>query len=333
MGENAVPGVFLAAKAGTPVNTVYNVLHYPRWQHYLQINPGPCLLDTLVTATLGGQPWQEPFEFASFPTLFKHLVTACFIVLAYLTGMRSAEVLVLESGCCPEPEGPQDGVQKHLIYGRQFKGAKDEDGNHLSAGVIREAPWVANPQVVTAVRALKRFVGDDEMLFAAVKHDARTVNVREGRSLSLATISNRVEGFIDWVNDYAESRGWDSETIPADDLGRVGIARFRRTLAWHIARQPGGLVALAVQYGHVRTLVSEGYGARSRGGIHDLMDFETARSVAEHLSDVHEALQDGYGVSGPATRRLIHSAAQEHERFGGIVTPSGRPAACWRIRR
>ncbi|WP_158718010.1 hypothetical protein [Streptomyces sp. NRRL F-2664] len=309
------------------------MLHYPRWQHYLQINPGPCLLDTLVTATLGGQPWQEPFEFASFPTLFKHLVTACFIVLAYLTGMRSAEVLVLESGCCPEPEGPQDGVQKHLIYGRQFKGAKDEDGNHLSAGVIREAPWVANPQVVTAVRALKRFVGDDEMLFAAVKHDARTVNVREGRSLSLATISNRVEGFIDWVNDYAESRGWDSETIPADDLGRVGIARFRRTLAWHIARQPGGLVALAVQYGHVRTLVSEGYGARSRGGIHDLMDFETARSVAEHLSDVHEALQDGYGVSGPATRRLIHSAAQEHERFGGIVTPSGRPAACWRIRR
>jgi hypothetical protein len=60
--------------------------------------------------------------------------------------------------------------------------------------------------------------------------------------------------------------------------------------------------------------------ARSRGGIHDLLDFETARSVAENLSDVHDALQEGQGVSGPAARRLIHSAWQQQERFGGMVT-------------
>ncbi|GAA0589263.1 hypothetical protein GCM10010174_00120 [Kutzneria viridogrisea] len=48
--------------------------------------------------------------------------------------------------------------------------------------------------------------------------------------------------------------------------------------------------------------------------------FETARSVAEHLSDVHEALQTGEGVSGPAARRLINSAPQEHHRFGGMIT-------------
>ncbi|WP_327115048.1 hypothetical protein OHB12_00365 [Nocardia sp. NBC_01730] len=46
-------------------------------------------------------------------------------------------------------------------------------------------------------------------------------------------------------------------------------------MAWHIARRPGGLVALAVQYGHLRTLVSEGYATRQRGGIHQLLDMET----------------------------------------------------------
>ncbi|MEU6183703.1 hypothetical protein [Streptomyces coeruleorubidus] len=60
--------------------------------------------------------------------------------------------------------------------------------------------------------------------------------------------------------------------------------------------------------------------SRSRGGIHDLLDFETARNVAEQLSEVHEAIQDGEGVSGPAARRLINAAAQEHHRFGGLIT-------------
>lgn len=59
--------------------------------------------------------------------------------------------------------------------------------------------------------------------------------------------------------------------------------------------------------------------SRSRGGIHDLLDFETARNVAEQLSDVHEAIQDGQGISGPAARRLINAAAQQHHRFGGII--------------
>ncbi|UQW99214.1 hypothetical protein [Streptomyces sp. RerS4] len=70
----------------------------------------------------------------------------------------------------------------------------------------------------------------------------------------------------------------------------------------------------------MRTLISQGYGARSRNGIHDLLDFETARTVAEHLSNTHEALAEGKGVSGPAARRLIQAAAQEHHRFSGMIT-------------
>jgi len=169
-------------------------------------------------------------------------------------------VLALDVGCCPDPEGTGDhssGVRRYLIRGRQFKTARDDDGNHLSAGVIRETP-------------------------------------------------------------------------------------VRRTLAWHIARRPGGLVALAVQYGHLRTLVSQGYSSRQRDGIHQLLDLETARAVAEHLSEVHDALHHGEGVSGPAAQpaapprpgrrppRRHWRCTPERTPLGPEGPPRGRRPRAWR---
>lgn len=178
---------------------------------------------------------------------------------------------------------------------------------------MREAPWIAVPQVVTAIRILERLVGPAGLLFPTDR------GTRPGRSLSFPTMATRIEEFIGWVNERTARPGQE-DTIPADPHGHIGTSRFRRTLAWHIARLPGGLVALAVQYGHLRTLVSQGYSSRQRDGIHQLLDLETARAVAEHLSEVHDALHHGGGVSGPAARRLIHAAREEHHRFGGILT-------------
>ncbi|GAA3339487.1 hypothetical protein GCM10020358_69270 [Amorphoplanes nipponensis] len=62
--------------------------------------------------------------------------------------------------------------------------------------------------------------------------------------------------------------------------------------------------------------------ARSRNGIHELLDFETARAVAQDLTDVHEALDNGGGVSGPAARRLINATGTQHRRFAGLITTS-----------
>ncbi|MER5227098.1 hypothetical protein [Streptomyces flaveus] len=84
-------------------------------------------------------------------------------------------------------------------------------------------------------------------------------------------------------------------------------------MAWHIARQPGGLVALAIQYGHLRTVldtdVASGYGTRSRRGIHDLIDIETAISTAETAADLHERYNRGEGASGPAARQALNQAS------------------------
>ena len=53
-------------------------------------------------------------------------------------------------------------------------------------------------------------------------------------------------------------------------------------LAWHIARLPGGRVALALQYGHLRaSMVTDGYAGRARDGLRRILDIETPMFVVD----------------------------------------------------
>jgi len=233
--------------------------------------------------------------------------------------MRAGEILALRAGCCPDPvPGPDGQPGRHLIRGLEFKTATDEDGNHDSFGAEREVPWVAITPVVNAIRVLERMVPDGHLLFGHDAHDLRTPRPDTG-SLKLNTLWQRVGEFADWANGEAARHGLPGEAIPADPHGPIGLARFRRSLAWHIARRPNGLVALAIQYGHMRTAfiwTTEGYAGRSRDGIHDLIDLETARATADTLAAIHDDLGNGGGISGPAARRVIRAAASA-PRFAG----------------
>lgn len=108
---------------------------------------------------------------------------------------------------------------------------------------------------------------------------------------------------------------------PGQRSGQRSVLNHVHKLAWHIARRPGGLVALAIQYGHLRTAVSAGYASRSRDGIHELLDLETARATADTLTALHQHLAAGTGISGPAARRAIQAAAQAPAFAGSIRTP------------
>jgi hypothetical protein len=131
--------------------------------------------------------------------------------------------------------------------------------------------------------------------------------------------NNRIAEFITWVNTYARERGLDSEVIPADQDGPVTLSRFRRTVAWHIARLPGGRIALAIQYGHLRTIAtSEGYAGRARHGLARVLDAETAATMASYLAHVSDRLDAGEAVSGPAATRLIGAARDAVTRYEGM---------------
>jgi hypothetical protein len=282
--------------------------------------PGPCPLDIPVTGQIAGKPWRTALDFNEAKVLMRHLGTAALIVCAYLTGARPGEVLALRTGCCPDPvPGPDGQPGRHLIRGLEFKTATDEDGNHRSSGAEREAPWVAITPVVNAIRVLERMVPDGHLLFGHDAHDARGERPDTG-SLKPAALRERIEDFADWANREAARHGLPGQAIPADPHGPIGLARFRRSLAWHIARRPNGLVALAIEYGHMRTAfghwATEGYASRSRDGIHDLIDLETARATADTIATLHENLQNGDRISGPAARRVIRAAATA-PRFAG----------------
>jgi hypothetical protein len=259
---------------------------------------GPAPVFTELSGTVDGRAWKEFIDYSEVGALKTHLTTAAYIVVSYLTGMRPREIQGLERGCCPEPESGRS-----LIYGRVYKTAVNDDGNHVPQGTMREVPWVAIEPVVRAIRTVER-INPDGYLFGGLPPD---------------TMNLRVEKFITWASNLAKSLDRPHETVPEDKYGSIGVSRFRRTLAWHIARRPGGLVALAVQYGHMRTAMSAGYASRSRNGMHDLLDLETALAAADTLASLNEDLANGAGISGPAARRAINAARHAPEFAGTIV--------------
>ncbi|MEU8205880.1 hypothetical protein [Streptosporangium sp. NPDC049046] len=304
---------YISALTGASRTQCHSTTKHPAWRNYLQRNPGPCPLPMKITATVDGRPWTRAIDFTEATTLMKHLVTAAFIVVSYLTGMRPGEVLGLRAGCCPDPESGH-----HLIHGHVFKTARDDSGNHLSAGQLRDVPWVAIPPVVRAIRILEHIVPDG-LLFSSAAHDFSRRRELVGSATKTA-MGDRIERFVTWANTLAADLGRPYEIIPADPHGAIGTARFRRTLAWHIARRPGGLVALAIQYGHLRTAVSGHYASRSRDGVHDLLDIETARATADTLAELNDTLATGDGISGPAARRAIQAAAHAPAYAGAVLT-------------
>ncbi|MFE2729050.1 hypothetical protein [Kitasatospora sp. NPDC059327] len=233
-------------------------------------------------------------------------------------------VLALHTGCCPDPAPGTGGPDSHhhLIRGHKFKNATGPDGNHLSGGAERDTPWVAIAPVVRAVRVLERMVPHHALLFDRRAHDPLAGPAETGSSIRASAIGLRIRDFTAWANTEQIRHHPGGALIPPDPHGPVTSVRLRRTLAWHIARRPGGLVALAIQYGHLRTLVSAGYASRSRGGLHDLLDIETARAVAGTAARLHDDLTSGRGISGPAARHAVTAAACAPRLEGALLTPA-----------
>lgn len=103
---------------------------------------------------------------------------------------------------------------------------------------------------LTAVQTMEALHGGERLLFPAVWRGDRK---RLTRSRSRYAMAASITRFIDYINARHPA------AIPADPHGRIAPIRFRCTLAWHLANQPRGLVALAIRYGHLRTAISEGY--------------------------------------------------------------------------
>ena len=282
-------------------------------------------LRTTIRGQLHGRPWKTHINFNEAPILMLRLATAAMILVIYLSGMRPGEALNLRVGCCPEPADDGDSSLRHEIRGNFYKGARDDGGKIVPGGLPRQTPWTVILPVVHAIRLLER-MAEGYLLFpvkTAWAKATRGNRTRPGEALHCRGAMHRINAFTAWVNDFASQQGLSAERIPDDPEGPIVLKRFRRTVAWHIARLPAGRVALATQYGHLRTsTVTDGYSGRARQGLRRVLDIETARAMADYLGGIADRVEQGEGVSGPAANRMIKAARDAAVRYEGMfLTP------------
>ncbi|MCY0927898.1 hypothetical protein OTB20_17090 [Streptomyces sp. H27-H1] len=281
------------------------------------------VLSTPITGLLDSKPWRRQITFDESPALTRHLATAGFVVVSYLSGARMGEVLNLRRGCVHRDK--DTGLW--LMEGLYFKGAKDKDGNKIPEGMIRPDPWVVIEVVARAVAVMER-LHDSPLLFP--KHIKpylmRAASwKRQGGARTSTPIGDDLAGFTAWVNTECQVLG-RTDLIPDDGRGRLTASRFRRTLAWFIRRRPRGLVAATVQYGHAHTRMLEGYAGSYESGFPDEYAFEDWLFRLEGLAEDEKALAAGEHVSGPAAdayRYRVNAATRE---FAGLVLTSDRQA-------
>ncbi len=124
---------------------------------------------------------------------------------------------------------------------------------------------------------------------------------------------------IRWINNYCDANGLPDQRIPPDPHGEIVASRLRRTLAWHIVRRPRGLVAGAIQYGHLHVQMTLGYAGTYDSGFPDEHAFEDWLLRLDTLADNHRRLASGERVSGPAADQYRHRVSAAHHKFAGRV--------------
>jgi len=352
-GTTAFARSYLAALTGANLKQVHWAGIKYDLPRLAMKRPGPCPLAIPVTGLIEGQPWRETIDFSEAEILRRHLGTAAVIIILYLTGMRPQEVQGLRAGCCPDPEENAAGTTRHLVYsettddesgesdsgeageadeaksdeealhlitGHHFKTVVNDDGHHVSGGEVRVVPWVAIPPVVSAIRVLERFVPPDGLLLSSRHHSSRS---RSSNSLTGSALTDRIKDFVAWINQEATDKGLRLQKVPEDAYGPINLVRWRRTLAWHIARQQGGLVALGIQYGHMRSFLdartSSAYGARGRRGMHGVLDVETVLATADAAAKLRDATGE-QKISGAAAQRALVDAASMPQFAGALST-------------
>jgi integrase len=276
-----------------------------------------------LTGQLDDQTWRpQPISYSEAPRLARLLSTACLIVTAYLSGMRAGEVLNLRRGCVQHDA--TTGIWS--LTGTTYKGQRDGAGDPIPQGVEREVPWVVVEPVADAVRVLER-LHDRPLLFPSLLDDSRTPGLHSTGGLVSGRVGDHIGEFIDWVNAYCAERG-RPDVIPADPVQpRIALSRFRRTLAWFINRRPRGLVAAAIQYGHVSTTVTLGYAGNIESGFPDDLAFERFLARLDDLGDAHRRLERGEHVSGPGADVYRQRVTEANHKFQGTVLTTGRQAA------
>ena len=141
------------------------------------------------------------------------LCTASAVVIAYLTGMRTGEVLNLERGCVD-----QDAVTGlWFITGKHWKTARDDNGHKIPEGERRPDP-VDNRPTGWGRGGSTRAATPSATTDPAQLHPHRTTGTRsvtrpaQGRTAK--DLPRDIAALTEWVNAYCDAHGLSDRILP-----------------------------------------------------------------------------------------------------------------------
>lgn len=213
-----------------------------------------------------------------------HLQTACFVLIAFATGMRISEILSLRKGCC---EIQKERGQPDLVWlrSRVFK------MQGVPAG--RPARWLGGPVCAKAVAVLEGLIGrlrqrtNAPYLWQPTPAFQRR---RAPRPLVAISIAYRLSIFV------AQSGIKDAHGHPF----HIHPHMFRRTFARHVARHDTtNLLALQEHFKHASLWMTDYY----VGNDHELWTLMIEEEEKLYLDSFDKALRSDR-LAGPGGTHL-----------------------------
>lgn len=272
-------------------------------------------LDTPVQGRVGTTPWLRAFPFVEIEIYVLMLQAACYTVIAYLTGMREAEVKHLQRGCVSVWRDEEDRPVRYRITSQAFKGEEDPTG-------VR-ATWITTAPVAAAVRVLEDLQAPDQAyLFASAPSSRAALKNTSNLVQTHATTTSGIKRLMQWVNDFCMTNRRDDGIPDVDGQPwKIQLRQFRRTLAWSIARQPGGSIAGAIQYRHHSVQMFEGYAGTSDSGFRAEVESEQALARGEKLGDIilSPTLQPLAGPGAAEAERRLAAMEQQIDFHGKVI--------------
>ena len=266
-----------------------------------------------------GRPWRPRFDARALVLEERLLQTACYIVCAYLTGMRDCEVQAMRAGCLSITRSEGGVIERHSVRSVVYKG-KAAQGEH--------AEWITIAPVATAIPVLEQLVAR-----SAARRGTETLwPVLDLARARKKCVSTEIVAHLNEFRDHLNVRFGteDAPIVPAGSSGapwRFATRQFRRTIAWHIANRPFGTIAGMIQYKHASVAAFEGYAGSSRLGFRAEVEAERRLGQIEDILTYFDDRQAGARLSGPAAARVgqaLDAAAAELQPLSGMIADRGR---------
>lgn len=207
--------------------------------------------------------------------LVRLVSTACYIVVAALSGMRHSELAAIERSAYRQ-EIVHGGITRYRVESKLLKGEPP--------GGKREV-WTVIEPVVQALKMAEKV--------SARKHP-----------LYPREFADRYRQMVAWTNTEGSLHGQDP--IPTD--WALIPRQFRRTLARELAWRPNGVIAGKIHLKHVSVASTEGYaGRRGESANAFLAEIEAERRLMheKETRNVIAAIEAGEPIAGLGSKALV----------------------------